>query len=262
MTSPKKNSRDCTKLGLGQNCSLTTTNPLRIVGWLPIGDTAFDVRSQCAMRHTGPGTALSFLWDRGGEFFIRDPKLAKQVWKLNATKKLYSFNTSSLRPGQKPPRWYSTLAQPCPEATSHEKACLGAHLWIPPLRQACARYAITDMPAALRSALLVFDMAPSAGKFTPPLHASPELWPFDPPPLPDFASHAASLSLPPKCLELSNIPRYTPTQSTSSFLLSSSSIGSGMNISNSDTTSHDALTSSQVSTTSSRSTSKLRRHAM
>lgn len=171
--------------------------------WMPTKDAKHDFGMNCDLRRAGRGPAFNFLWEYG-EFHIRDPKRVNELWNLsNASLELNGF-------------------KPCLHARLQELPCFGAHLFIPLLKVSCSRVAVTDMPSALRAALLAFDMAPATATAAA-IAAGRELplsWPIDAPKLPAHPSVAHQLPPSPKCLDLvtgatGEEPHFAPTATNS-----------------------------------------------
>ena len=180
--SQRKHVRDvCGKLGLRLDCANRATasnnKTVDVASFSPTGPARTDYAWQRIMRDAGTGTVVSFLWDEGGEYFLRDSRNSLEKTWPNATNEAAALDASffeALNTYEK-----TCLADPARTDT----ACLGAKLWIPTLRATKARFAVTDAPRDLRDALKAFN----ADAF--------QAWPLDPP-MPN--------DRPPKCLELAN----------------------------------------------------------
>ncbi|KAJ8601429.1 hypothetical protein CTAYLR_005913 [Chrysophaeum taylorii] len=203
-------SQVCAKLeATGPRCNATKTPdrpPVDVAVWLASPDAKGDFTFQCDLRAAGRGAAVDFVWENG-EYAIRDPdKVAEIVGNASSNRSraklaLSPSSSSSTSSGGNRRRH---VLKPCASSRLHELPCFGSHLYIPLLRASCARFAVTDMPSALRAALLAFDMAPqsaSASSIAAGRHV-PHSWPLDAPKLAAHPSIAHQLPPSPKCLDL------------------------------------------------------------
>jgi len=184
--------------------NVTIESRLDVAAWIPTKSQKTDYAFQRTLRAEGVGVAVSFLWEDGGEFHLRDFN-AEDAWP-NATRE----GPARVATNQ--------LDNRCPPNETHH-ACLGARLWIPTLKATAARFAITDMPGHLRAALLEFgNAAPSAywsgaRDNVPPVAWPMESWPVDPPNIPNGPKPRVAV-LPPKCLALADLSSTTNTRQT------------------------------------------------
>ena len=177
---------ECTRRTVDATDAATnsTSQRLDLAGWVPTTGGRLKYGWHRTQRDRGIGTVVSFLADEG-EFYLRDPDRIKDIWP-NATLDTSTANLLSTICGTNDTK----------HPGKHEVFCLGARLWLPTLQATRARFAVTDMPVALRAALLAVG-----------IHAPG--WPLDPPNLGSDGAQLFAGTLShggPKCLDLANLP--------------------------------------------------------